>query len=209
MLCYFGNLMKRCAGLLAGLMLAAGCASEPDHELADWHIVLTRKRALLRADATHLEAARQSYVDALESFRRRYPNHVRAREVYSDMELAYARELFARGDYAQAARFFQSVLQDDPENAALRRELDEAVRRRFVNREALDSLKKGMTFDQVERRIGQPPAGWQKSLQKGDRTIISWFYRRADGGTVGVYFMDGRLFAADYDGAVRLRTSQP
>lgn len=199
--------MKRSAGVLMTLLLAGGCASEPDHELADWHLVLTRKRALLRADPNNLEAARQSYIDSLQSFCRRYPSHVRAREVYSDMELAYARELFARGDYEQAARFFQSVLRDDPENAQLRTELSEALRRRFVNREALDSLKKGMTPEQVARRIGKPPPGWQKSLQKSDRTIASWFYRRADGGTVGVYFMEGRLFAADYDGAVPLQRS--
>lgn len=200
--------MKRSAGVLVALLLAGGCASEPDHELADWHMVLTRKRALLRADPHNLEAERQSYIDALQSFCRRYPSHVRAREVYSDTELAYARELFARADYEQAGRFFQSVLRDDHDNAQVRRELSEALRRRFVSREALDSLKEGMTPEQVARRLGRPPSGWQKTMHKSDRTIVSWFYRRADGGTVGVYFMDGRLFAADYGGAVRLQRSR-
>jgi hypothetical protein len=200
--------MRRLAGAVLLLMVAAGCASEPDHEMADWRMVLIRKRVLLRSDQAAREPARQSYTDALRTFCRRYPAHTRAREVYSDMELVYARELFARGDYEQAARFYESVLRDHPDRAPVRKEHAEALRRRFINRQSMAMLKRGMTPEQVTAKIGVPLPGWQKTLQKGDRNIHSWFYRRSDGGTAGVYFMDGRLFAADYDGAIPLEPSR-
>lgn len=195
------------ASLLLALALSipCSCSNEPDRELADWRIVLARKKAIARYEEANALQARQAYVDALRDFCRRYPDHPRAREVYRDVELEFARELFARGDYQQAARFFESVLLDDPANHHVREELAQARRLRFLTPASLEKLRQGMRQQEVARLLGRPLPGWERTLRKGNKTVVSWYYRRADGGVGGLFFVDGKLFAAEYDKPVRLR----
>lgn len=193
------------APLLLVLSIGSSCRTEPDRELADWRIVLARKKAIARYENARVLQARQAYVDALRDFCRRYPTHSRAREVYREVELEFARELFARGDYEQAARFFESALLDDPANRQIQRELAEARRLRFVTPASLERLRQGMRPQEVALLLGRPLPGWERTLRKGNKAVVSWYYRRADGGVGGLFFVDGKLFAAEYDKPVRLR----
>lgn len=173
--------------------------------MASWHEVLANKKAVHHAAAAELVPVKQRYVDSLRDFSQKYPAHERAREAYRTVELEFARELYSSGNFADAARFYESVLRDDPRNEQLKHELDSTLNRRFVTRETLAELRKGMLPDEVSQRIGTPVPGWQQSLQKGTRTVIGWYYPRRDGGISGVYFLDGKLFAAEYERAVPLK----
>ena len=197
--------MRRFAAAAALIVSFAGCPQQPDEELDGWHQVLARKKAVSRASATDLIEAKQNYVDALRDFCRNFPNHARARVAYREAELQFARELYSDGRYADAARFFESVLRDDPRDASVKRELVATIEKKFVSREGLAELRKGMRPQEVAERIGRPLPGWEQSVQKGPATILGWYYPRGDGGIGGVYFLDGHLFAAEYDRAVRLK----
>lgn len=199
------QVLRRVAPLLLVLSIGSFCRSEPDREPADWRIVLSRKKAVARYEDARVLQARQAYVDALRDFCRRYPTHSRAREVYREVELEFARELLARGDYEQATRFFESALLDDPANRQIQRELAEARRLRFLTPETLERLRQGMRQHEVALLLGHPLPGWERTLRKGNKTVVSWYYRRADGGVGGLFFADGKLFAAEYDKPVRLR----
>ena len=197
--------MKRFAKGAALVVSLWACRQEPDHELDGWHGVLAQKKAVSEATAPELIEAKQRYIDALRSFCRNYPNHARARQAYREAELQFARDLYNDGRYADAARFYESLLRDDPQNTAVKRELSDTIEKRFVSREALVELRKGMRPEEVIERIGRPLPGWQQSIRKGQSTIVGWYYHRGDGGIGGVYFLDGRLFAAEYDRPVRLK----
>lgn len=189
----------------SALLLCIGCGAPPDPEFAQWRMVLEEKKLADQAAAETRTRARQKYIDTLREFCGRFPTHQRAREVYLAAELEFARELFDRGEYEQARPFFESVLRDDPENAEVREQLEAALRRRFLTRSQLEPLRKGMRPEEVAAHIGRPLPGWSRSLRKTGDTITGWYYARPDGGVGGVYFKNGRLFAAEYDKTISLR----
>ncbi|MGH9459153.1 MAG: tetratricopeptide repeat protein [Thermoanaerobaculia bacterium] len=192
------------AALLTLCLAAGGCSHEPMAEdlAAEWAGVLDAKRAW--KDAGGDVEARQRYVETLRAFVDRHPGHARAREVYEKVELDFAERLASRGDYDGAIRYYRSVLETNPRNVAARDGLAEAERKRFVSAEAVRALEKGMSAEQVAQRLGRPFPGWSRRLVRGPHVTESWYYRRADGGLAAVFFRDGRLFAAELEGPVRL-----
>ncbi|HEY0593313.1 MAG TPA: hypothetical protein VGF40_16190 [Thermoanaerobaculia bacterium] len=202
--------MRKITHLLAAAAFLALAACAPggggDPIAAEWRQVLAAKKEWQRATPRGRLAAHQAYVDALTAFVRRHPDHPRARAVYEETELEFARELARRGWYDQAAVYYRSVLRTSPDHADARSELREVERKRFVTPEALGGLRVGMSPEEVRGSLGQPLPGWSRSMRRGDSVIDSWYYRRRDGGAAGVYFRNGRLFAAECGGAVRLKS---
>lgn len=184
-------------GLLLLILLAACTVPEVDDPVAEWNLVLARKRMVERSSAERGVVAQQRYVDALRDFVTRFPEHARAREVYRATQLEYARTLMTHGRYDEAIAIADNVIERDgsiPEASAIRREAEE---RRSVHPEKLASLRRGMTEREVERILGTPRPGWKRTLRSGPASVTAWYYRRPDGGTAGVFFRAGRLFHAD------------
>jgi tetratricopeptide (TPR) repeat protein len=192
--------------LLAALLAIEGCSPgiADDPIAAEWRRVLDAKKEWRNAAQEDRVRAQQAYVDALAVFVRRHPDHPRGRQVYEEAELEFARMLAGRGEYDRAVEYYRSVLGTNPEHAEARAELDAAERRRFVTPEALGSLRVGMSPDEVRERLGQPLPGWSRSMRRGEAVIDSWYYRRRDGGVAGVFFQNGRLFAAEFEQPIRL-----
>jgi hypothetical protein len=190
----------------AFLAVAAGCSPSvlDDPVAAEWRGVMEAKREWQDAAPAHRTAAHQAYIDRLTAFVRSHPDHGRGRQVYEEAELEFARDLATRGEYDRAIAYYQSVLRTNPGHADAQVELEAAERRRFVTPEALGALRSGMTPEEVRERLGQPLPGWSRTMRRGDSTIVSWYYRRRDGGVAGVFFQNGRLFAAEHQQPVRL-----
>lgn len=194
--------------LLAGFLAIAGCArgAGGDPVASEWREVLAAKKEWQRSEPAGRLRAHQAYVEELTAFVRRHPDHPRARAVYEATELEFARELSRRGMYDRAAVYYRSVLRNNPDHAEARAELRIAERRRFVTPETLAALTVGMSPDEVRESLGPPLPGWSRSLRRGESVIDSWYYRRSDGGAAGVYFRNGRLFAAECGRPVRLKS---
>ena len=182
------------------LLTVAACADQtaknsPPSVADDWRRVLAAKKAAVHAADTDLEA-RQRYADALLAFIRKHPEHARAREVYDDLQLSFARELAARGEYQSALRYYDDLL--SRRNATdIAAERAEVRSRQSVEPEEIEKLQRGMTTAEVEKLIGRPPKGWQREAQKDRTRYESWFYRTSSGDVVAIHFDNGRLFAVD------------
>lgn len=168
----------------------------------DWLHVLSHKKAAVAADAT--TDARQVYADALHAFIRKYPGHVRARQVYERVQLEFAHELAVHGRYADAIGFYRAVLNEDPANREASAGLNEAIDRMAVSRRKLLALEKGMSESEVAHLLGKPMPGWTVRTQHHDTDLESWYYRTTDGGVAGVYFRDGELLAAEEKSEAKL-----
>lgn len=187
---------------LALLLLASACVKRSPAQLVLWRDVRELQRKA-DADPASLEA-KQRYVDALANFVRAYPDDEEATALYGREELAYARELVRRGRHAAAIPYYENLLAREPGNTEAVEELREARAQAVVPRERFDELRKGMTPDEVAELLGQPRPGWTHTLQKGKSTYETWYYRKGDGGTASVGFVDGRAWVAEYDGVIRL-----
>jgi tetratricopeptide (TPR) repeat protein len=185
------------------LTALAGCGGHRagDEVQREWLRVLDTKRACIRGGSA---AAKQAWVDALSSFASRFPDHQRAQAVYSAAELDFARALCDRGRYSNAIPYYRQSVARDPQNRAALEGLKIARERQFVLAAALGELRNGMARDEVAAILGLPPPGWSKTIRKSGNTEESWYYRRAGGGVAGVFFTNGKLFAAEYDGPVKL-----
>ncbi|HEX8172132.1 MAG TPA: outer membrane protein assembly factor BamE [Thermoanaerobaculia bacterium] len=175
-------------------LLIAGCANDsaqPDHQ-AEWRNVLQHKKA---ADAS--AAHRQIYADTLRAFVQKHPNHSRAREVWQRMQNEFADDLASMGRYQDAIRFYRAVLAHDPSNERARNGLALAADRLAVTREKLLRLEKGMSQRQVAALLGRPMPGWSVRNRRAEATMDAWYYRTRDGAVAGVYFRDGKVFAAE------------
>jgi len=186
--------------LLASL-LACGGAS-PDDPSSEWLHVLKHKKAAAAPAAT--ASQRQVYADTLGAFVQRHPQHSRAREVYQRIQLDFAGDLASAGRYQDAIRFYRAVLTADPRNEAASRGLRDAVDHLAVSHQKLLALEKGMSQREVAKIIGKPIPGWTKTNELREATIDSWYYRTTSGGVAGVYFRDGRLFAAEENSGAKL-----
>lgn len=191
----------RASAITSILFLAffAACSRDDDHTAAraDWLDVLERKRAAAGAGAS--SEAKQAYADSLAAFVRKHPRHGRGREVYQRIQLDFARELAERGRHSDAVRFYRAVLTHSPGNDEAARGLQQAVDALSVTRAELLQLRKGMTKKQVARLLGKPMPGWQVKVERRSADVESWYYRTTDGGVAGVYFREGKLFAAEED----------
>lgn len=181
------------------LMAAVYCSGEPRVEdtaqghQEEWIAVLERKKAAVAPNAD--PKARQVYADSLAAFLRRHPRHSRASQVYQNVQLEFARELAERGRYRQAVRVYRAVLARDPENATARSAMLHAVDRLAVSRERLLEIRKGMSEGDVAELLGKPLPGW--SATNRQRGVESWYYQTTTGGLAGVYFREGKVFAAE------------
>lgn len=187
---------------LALMLLVIACGKRSPAQLVLWRDVQELHHKS-EADPSSLEA-RQRYVDALSNFVRAYPADEEASTLYSREELAYARDLVRSGRQAAAIAYFENYLSRDPENSAVREELNTARAQAAIPRERFDDLRKGMSPEEVADLLGKPRPGWTHTITKGKSTYETWYYRKGDGGTASVGFVDGKAWVAEYDGIVRL-----
>lgn len=194
---------SRVAFPIVFLALAAcgGQSATDDHSTA-WLSVLHHKKAAVAPQATPRD--KQVYADSVAAFVDQHPTHSRAREVYVRMQLDFAHELAAIGRHQDAIRFYRAILDRDPANAEARNGLKTAADHLAVSREKLLTLEKGMSQHEVAKLLGKPIPGWTAKNDRRDAVIESWYYRRSEGGLAGVYFRDGKLFAAEENSQARL-----
>lgn len=194
----------RPALVIIALLILASCAQEPKgpDDQSEWREVLQQKRAAVVAEAAPQQ--KQAYADSLASFVRRHPNHSRAREVYQSVQLEFAGELQALGRYQDAIRFYRAVLAHDPDNAEAKAGVTESAERLAVSREKLEQLEKGMSHRDVAGILGKPIPGWTLKKNHRDLTVEAWYYRTTAGGIAGVYFRQGKVFAAELNSELPL-----
>ena len=178
-------------------LLGAACGAgdpPPDHQ-AEWRDVLRHKPAAVAANAS--AGHKQLYADSVRAFAERHPNHSRAQEVWQRLQLEFADDLAGAGRYQDAIRFYRAVLANHPENAHARAGLALAADRLAVTREKLLTLVKGMSHRQVANVLGKPIPGWSMKNKRAGTTFEAWYYRTQTGDIAGVYFRDGKVFAAE------------
>ena len=167
---------------------------DSDHQ-AEWHQVMTRKQVANSPAAT--VADKQAYADAVAAFVAKHPEHGRAREVAGRIQIEFADELAAVGRYQEAIRVYRAVLSHDPANQSATRGLNDAVAHLTVTPEKLRGLERGMSRREVSQLLGRPLPGWKQVTERDSGIIEAWYYRTAAGGVAGIYFRDGKLFAAE------------
>jgi hypothetical protein len=192
--------------------LAAGCRQspglgpdarndQPDHQ-SEWRDVLAHKRAASAPGATPKQ--KQVYADSVRAFVQKHPTHGRGREVWLLIELEFADDLAAMGRYQDAIGFYRTVLAHDAANARAQRGLGEAVARLAVTREKLLLVEKGMSKRDVASILGKPIPGWSELRERSAGPVEAWYYRTSSGSIAGVYFRDGRVFAAEESSDARV-----
>lgn len=195
-LCYLSIVRARVVLFIATVaFIRCGAAPDQRDHQSEWRDVLRHKRAAVSQQAN--PQARQIYADALSSFVLRHPGHLRAREVYQRIQLEFAKDLSSFGRYQDAIRFYRAVLTSDPRNEEARRGLAAAVERLAVNHEKLLRIEVGMSQKNVQNLLGKPMPGWTVTNERPAATIEAWYYRTPDGGVAGIYFREGRVFAAE------------
>ena len=194
--------MRRLLFPILFLAFACGGSSDVSDNSSDWRLVLEHKRAAVAAQASLKD--KQMYADSLGAFVVRHPTHGRARAVYQRIQIDFAHELASLGRHQDAIRFYRAVLLHDPDNEDAKQGLRAAVDHLAVSREKLLSLEKGMTQHDVAHVLGKPIPGWTLKNDHRDAVIESWYYRKTDGGVAGVYFRDGKLFAAEENSHARI-----
>jgi len=183
--------------------VAIGCSNDvqPDHQ-AEWREVLRHKKSAVASGAS--VEHKQVYADSVRAFVERHPNHTRAREVWARLQLEFADDLAAAGRYRDAIRFYRVVLEHHPESEHARRGMALAAQRLAVTREQLASLEKGMSQRQVAGILGEPLPGWRVKNRRSEATFEAWYYRTSGGAVAGVYFRNGKVFAAEENSSARL-----
>jgi len=96
------------------------------------------------------------------------------------------------------------VLAQHPDNERALEGLRVSLDHLAVSREKLLSLEKGMTTHEVAKVLGKPIPGWTVKSQRREAELESWYYRKTDGAVAGVYFRDGRLFAAEENSGAKI-----
>ena len=192
------------SALLIALCVACGADdAQPDHQ-AEWRQVLDHKKAANKpgAPAEH----KQVYADSVRAFVDKHPDHGRAREVWQRMQLEFAAELADRGRHQDAIRIYRAVLSHDATNEEARRGLALSADRLAITREKLLKVEKGMSHREVATLLGKPIPGWQLEKRRREATVEAWYYRTPGGGVAAVYFLDGKVFAAEAEShALRAR----
>jgi len=183
--------------LAISILLSIACADRnaaSDHT-TEWREVLVHKQAAASADASPHH--KQRYADSVRTFVEKHPEHSRAREVWLRLQLEFADDLTAAGRHQDAIRFYRAVLSHEPENAHAVRGLAGAVERLAVSRDRLMTLEKGMSRREVASLLGKPLPGWTVTNKRPEAEFEAWYYRTRGGGVAGVYFRDGKVFAAE------------
>ena len=189
------------ATALAAVVIACSGDVQPDHQ-AEWREVLRHKSTAVASGASIDQ--KQVYADSVRAFVEKHPNHSRAREVWARLQLEFADDLAAAGRYRDAIRFYRAVLEHHPESEHARRGLAIAANRLAITREKLASLEKGMSQRQVAALLGEPLPGWRVKNRRSEVTFEAWYYRTSSGAVAGVYFRNGKVFAAEENSSARL-----
>lgn len=189
----------RVFGIVSALLalLIAGCGNrgaQPDHQ-AEWRSVLQHKKAAASANATPHQ--KQLYADSVRAFVEKHPNHGRAREVWTRIQIEFANDLAAMGRYQDAIVFYRAALARDPMSDDARRGLSSAMAKLAVTREKLLELDKGMSHREVASLLGKPIPGWTVTNKRPGATMEAWYYRMKGGGLAAVYFRNGKVLAAE------------
>lgn len=201
-LCYLSVMRRSLACCVIAIALTAcGQKTGSADKQAEWRDVLERKKAA--AIAANPDS-KQAYADSLSAFLRRHPNHGRAREVYQSIQLQFADELVSLGRHQDAIRFYRAVLAHEPHSIRARQGLTVAIDRLAVTREKLLALEKGMSRRQVSHVLGKPIPGWTIETRRRGASMEAWYYRTTTGSVAGVYFRDGRVFAAEESSDAKL-----
>ncbi|HEX6641861.1 MAG TPA: hypothetical protein VF215_12160 [Thermoanaerobaculia bacterium] len=182
------------ATVLAMLAIACGGQQPIDHQ-SEWRDVLRHKRAAVAPDAS--PDHKQVYADSVRAFVVRHPNHGRAAEVWKRLQLEFADDLSEAGRYQDALGIYRAVLTRHPESDEARSGMARAASRLAVTREGLLALRKGMSHRQVASLLGKPIPGWSVKNSRAGATFEAWYYRTRTGALAGVYFRDGKVFAAE------------
>jgi hypothetical protein len=180
--------------VLAMLAIACGGQQPADHQ-SEWRDVLRHKQAAAAPDAS--PDHKQVYADSLRAFVVKHPNHSRAAEVWKRLQLEFADDLAEAGRYQDAISIYRAVLAKHPESNEARSGMALAAARLAVTREGLLALRKGMSHRQVASLLGKPIPGWSVKNDRGGTTFEAWYYRTRTGALAGVYFRDGKVFAAE------------
>lgn len=126
--------------------------------------------------------------DALESIRMK-----------SGEDLVLAREYIEKGgEFQRAIDILEQSLAIDPDNADLKRELEQAKAHRYPTPEEWARLKKGMTEKEVRDILG--PVNLRNIKDYPDKGVVAWFYKKEAGGAAAVFFdkkKGGELHAYD------------
>jgi len=132
----------------------------------------------------------------------------------SDEDLEIARQYAQKGgDYQRAAEICEAALAVDPDNPALKDELEKIRAARFMTSERFSEARRGMTPPEVRELLGAPnPHNVHAYPERG---IEAWFYPRDPAGTAaGVWFEkrpreeDTRVYQLDFD-AIKPGASAP
>jgi hypothetical protein len=120
------------------------------------------------------------------------PETTKVLDIYSQEAVVVSKDMVVKaGDYKKAidhlnatALLYEQVgLEVNPMLAEVISDLDE---RRFITQERFDSLKNGMTKDEVKEIAGVP---YYQNIQLDEkRGVETWLYRKRDGGAAAVYF---------------------
>lgn len=180
-----------CAALL--VLLVPGCSSpsaESSPDAAEWRELRALESSTPREDAR----ARQRLADALLEFRRRYPEHRQARELWDSLELDAAVQLGEQGNPREAVRRIEALLSRKPSNPDSARDSLVFFRGQMsLHPDRLSLIETGMTPDEVSERLGTVQNGWTRKRERGE----SWFYRLDDGNIAAVHFSRDRVIAVD------------
>lgn len=125
--------------------------------------------------------------------------------IYSDEAMIVSEDIVAKsGDYKKAIERLdvakgyytaigKPIYQPLEEKSALFQDW------RFITQERFDTLKKGMTMDEVKATVGVP---YHANIQDDEkRGVQTWLYKKREGGAAAVYFKikSGKMYSTNWD----------
>lgn len=105
----------------------------------------------------------------------------------SSEDMLIAEEYIRKGgDYRRALEILDTSLMLDPENPELLAAREQADVDQYMTPERFEMIAKGMTDDDVRKRLGTPNR--HNVREYSEKNVTAWFFRREDGSAAGVWF---------------------
>jgi tetratricopeptide (TPR) repeat protein len=147
------------------------------------------------------EGQYEVFTDQLVTFINNNPDSQEARAAYADYLAKFVAPAFVNelGNYMKAVEVYDEALALDPENAEIQALRDAAADLRFMTQERIDTVTKGMTYDEVVAICGVANPKHIKEETKRNKALVGWYYPTADRGAAGVYFSDGKVYNMKFD----------